>query len=127
MMQAINQNQRNKIGVDICNFSLEKITMQISVSLKHDLVKRIDEAAGVQSRSSFITRCIYEYFEPPKTEWEADKKSLLEQIKAHKDTQTRLESDIEFLKAQNKQLTDALTQRLLEPPKKSIWDRLRGR
>ena len=112
---------------DLCRLSLEKLTMQISVSLKPDLVRRIDEAAGVQSRSSFITRCIYEHFEPSTSEWEADKKSLTEQLEAHKETQRRLDLEVSFLRDQNATLTDALTQHLLVEPKKSWWARHFGR
>ncbi len=106
---------------DLCRLSLEKLTMQISVSLKPDLVKRIDEAAGVQSRSSFITRCIYEHFEPSTSEWEADKKSLTEQLEAHKVQQRLLDDQIAYLRDQNSRLLDAVSQKLLTPPKKHWW------
>jgi metal-responsive CopG/Arc/MetJ family transcriptional regulator len=115
------QEQMNK---DL-TYRLDRMTMQISVSLKPDLVKRIDEAAGVQSRSSFITRCIYEHFEPSTSEWEADKKSLTEQLESLKVQQRLLEDQVAFLKDQNTRLLDAVSQKLLTEatPKKHWWQR----
>ncbi|GEM_PF-2913454 len=118
----------NQIDRDICTLSLDRLTMQISVSLKADLVKRIDDAAGTDSRSGFITRCIYEHFEPPKNELEADKTHLTEQLNAYKDTQKRLENEVEYLRLEYSKINDALAQRLLteNTPKKSFWARIRG-
>jgi len=112
------QEQMNK---DL-TFRLDRMTMQISISVKPDLVAHIDEQRGQQSRSSFIVGCIYEHF----SGGDIDKKQLTEQLKAHIDTQQRLENEVEYLRDQNSRLLDAVAQRLLSEPKKvSFWDRFR--
>ena len=103
--------------------------MQISINLKPDLVQRIDEAKGSKSRSMFIVGCILEHFTPLNADWEADKKDLMTQLETHKSTQLRLENEVEFLRQEYSKINDALAQRLLTEtsPKKSWWDRIRGR
>jgi hypothetical protein len=91
------------------------MTMQISISLKPDVVAHIDEQRGQQSRSSFIVGCIYEHF----SGGDVDKKQLTEQLKALTVQQQQRESEIAFLREQTTKLTDALSQRLLAEPKKA--------
>ena len=89
------------------------------------MIDRIDAAKGTQSRSGFITACIFEHFEPLKADWEADKERLTAQLEAHKSTQLRLEGEVEFLRQEYTKINDALAQRLLTEakPKKSWWAR----
>lgn len=111
------QEQMNK---DL-TFRLDRMTMQISISVKPDLVAHIDEQRGQQSRSSFIVGTIYEHF----SGGDVDKKQLTEQLKAHIDTQRRLEDDLAYMRDQNLQLVNAVSQKLLTEPKKSWWSRFR--
>lgn len=99
--------------------------MQVSVNLKPDLLKQVDEARGTQSRSAFVTACIFEHF----SGGDADKKQLIAQLEADKATQARLEDEVAFLRQEYTKINDALAQRLLieSTPKKSLWDRIRGR
>jgi hypothetical protein len=117
------QEDWDKMSSSICDFRLDGIMTQISISLKPDLIMRIDEAAGVQSRSAFIVGCIHEHFNPT---FDVDKTQLLAQLEANKVQQMRLENEVTFLREQNMKLTDAMSQRLLsESPKKSFWSRFR--
>ena len=97
--------------------------MQTSINISEDLLRQVDDAKGTKSRSGFIVECIALCLSGGDT----DKKQLIADLKASNETQHKLENDIEFFRAQNQQLTDAITQRLLETPKKSLWDRIRGR
>jgi hypothetical protein len=74
--------------------------MQVSINVKPDLVARIDEAAGTQSRSAFIVACIQEHFSPLIADNYPDKMHGTEQLEAYKSTQQRLESEIEYLRQQ---------------------------
>jgi metal-responsive CopG/Arc/MetJ family transcriptional regulator len=99
--------------------------MQISFNLKPDLLAHVDEVRGLQSRSAFITACIYEHFQGG----DADKIQLLRDIEAYKDTQRRLENEVAYLREQYSKINDALAQRLLteNTHKKSFWKRITGR
>ena len=122
--------------------------MQLSINAKPELIEAVDEARDKQSRSGFISDCIKQSLSGQEVnnkqliaENKADKATINQLIaqnetqKANyeaaiensKITQHKLENDLEFFRAQNQQLTDAITQRLLETPKKSLWDRIRGR
>ena len=124
-----------QIASDISETSLKGIVVGISINLKPDLLKQIDAHKGTQSRSGYIVRAVYEYLNPSengldadKMQLLADKKQLISQIDALKDTQSRSDREISFLRDQNATLTDALTAKMLvEPKKKSVWERIRGR
>ena len=107
--------KREQMESDLCMLSLECLTVQISVSLKPHIIKQIDDSRGEQSRSSFIADCVVAYFEP---RGEADKKDI-----------ARLESEVDYLRHEFSKVNDALAQRLLPDttPKRSWWDRIRGR
>jgi metal-responsive CopG/Arc/MetJ family transcriptional regulator len=103
--------------------------VQISISLKPDLVQQIDEAKGAQSRSSFIVDCIYAHINPGD---DMDKMQLTADLNAHKAQQLRLESEVAYLREQYSKINDALTQRLLteaapNEPKRSLWAKIWGR
>lgn len=110
----------------IIEYSLDGVMVGVSINLKPELLKRIDEAKGTQSRSGFIVRAVYEYLQPVN---DADRKQLLTQLEAHKATQLRLESEVEFLRQQYSLINSALAQKLLTeaPAKRSIWEKLMGR
>ena len=111
----------------------------VSINLRPELLEQIDEAKGPQSRSSFIVQAVYEFLNPIKADWEADRTQLIAQaeadkgqleaqIEALKDTQRRLEDekrrledDISYLKDQNSRMLDAVAQKLLTQPKKHWW------
>lgn len=97
--------------------------MQISISLKPDVIAHIDEVKGQQSRSAFILACVFEHF----SGGDVDKKQLLAQIEGHKVQQRRLEDEVAYLREQNARMLDAVAQKLLteSTPKKSFWSRLR--
>jgi hypothetical protein len=99
---------------DISKGSLRGIMAQCSINLKVHIIKMVDDERGPQSRSSFIADCVIEHFTP---RGEADKKQI-----------ARLDSEVSYLRDQNTRLLDAVSQKLLEPPKKkSLWSRLRNR
>jgi metal-responsive CopG/Arc/MetJ family transcriptional regulator len=91
---------------------------QISISVKPDLIKRIDGARGSQSRSSFIVDCVIEHINPT---LDIDKKELITQLNAHKDQQRLLEDEVDFLRQQYSLINAALSQKLLSEPKKLGW------
>ena len=135
-LTATRQGVRDRCGqitTNISETSLKGIVVGISINLKPNLLKQIDEAKGTQSRSGYIVRAVYEYLNPSQNGFDADKtqlladnKQLIMQIDAANDRQLRSDREIDFLRDQNATLTDALTQRLLEPPKKkSFFDRFR--
>ncbi len=99
----------------------------VSINLKPDLLAQIDEAKDTSSRSGFIVKAVYEYLNPIKSEWEADKIQLLTQIEAGKNNERRLENEVEYLRQEYSKINDALAQRLLSEPKKSFWDRFRSK
>lgn len=110
---------------DICTFSMERLTMQISINVKPELIEHIDAVKGTQSRSAFIVGCVQEHF----SGGDADKKQLIEQLEAHKATQQRLENEVEYLRAEYSKINDALAQRLLTEgtPRAGFWARMFGR
>ena len=126
-------DRHEQIATNKSETSLKGIVVGISINLKPNLLKQIDEAKGTQSRSGYIVRAVYEYLNPSQNGFDADKtqlladnKQLIMQIDAANDRQLRSDREIDFLRDQNATLTDALTQRLLEPPKKkSFFDRFR--
>lgn len=106
---------------------LDGLMTGISINLKPDLLEQIDTAKGTQSRSGFIVHAVYEYLNPTKADWEADRKQLIAQIEAAKTNQMRLESEIAFMRNEYSKINDALAQRLLSEStqKKSFWGRFR--
>jgi hypothetical protein len=115
---------QNQMTSDICKFSLERLTMQISINVKPELIEHIDAVKGTQSRSAFIVACVQEHF----SGGDADKVQLIRDIEAHRDTQRRLENEVEYMRAEYSKINDALAQRLLteQTIKKPFWQRLRG-
>lgn len=110
--------------------------MQISINLKPDLIAKVDQAKGGQSRSAFIVTCIDEHFNPPKATQEADITRLTTQLNDTNINVSNLErrlqdkeNEVEYLRQEYSKINDALSQRLLAQttPKKSWWDRIRGR
>jgi len=95
----------------------------VSINLRPDLLEQIDAAKGAQSRSSYIVQAVYEYLNPIKPDWEADRKQLTTQVEALKDTQRRLEDEISYLRDQNARMLDAVSQKLLTPAKRHWWQR----
>jgi hypothetical protein len=99
---------------DICMLSLDRLSVQLSINVKADVIKRVDDERGEQSRSGFIKDCIVEHFTPT---GEVDAKTI-----------AKLEGEVAYLRDTNTRLLDAVSQKLLTPvePKKSLWQRLRG-
>ena len=109
--------------------------MQISINLRPELLDKVDKSLGTQSRSAFITNCIYEHYQGGDT----DKLQLIRDLSAHQETQHRLENEVEYLRGEYSKINDALAQRLLaeaseqtiklteQTIKKSFWQRLTGR
>lgn len=102
---------------------LDGLMTGISINLKPDLLTQIDAAKGTQSRSAFIVHAVYEYLNPTKADWEADRKQLTIQIEAYKSNKQRLENEVAYLRDQNSRLIDEVSQKLLTEatPKKHWW------
>jgi hypothetical protein len=116
---------QNQMTSDICKFSLERLTMQISINVKPELIEHIDAVKGTQSRSAFIVGCVQEHF----SGGDADKRQLIEQLEAHNATQQRLENEVEYLRGEYSKINDALAQRLLTEGthRAGFWARMFGR
>ncbi len=109
--------------------------MQVSINIKPDLIEKVDQAKGGQSRSAFIVTCIYEHFNPPKSIQEADITNLTTQLNETKTNVANLErrlsdkeNEVEYLRQEYSKINDALSQRLLAETKPTgFWARLFGR
>jgi metal-responsive CopG/Arc/MetJ family transcriptional regulator len=108
---------------------LDGLMTGVSINLKPDLLTQIDAAKGTQSRSAFIVHAVFEYLNPTKADWEADRKQLIAQIEAIKSNEQRLENEVEYLRGEYSKINDALAQRLLTEatPRVGFWARLFGR
>jgi hypothetical protein len=49
---------------DMCEFRIDRLTVQLSINVKPHVVKQIDNTRGNRSRSGFINDCIIEHFTP---------------------------------------------------------------
>ena len=98
-----------------------KAIMQVTINLKAELLDKIEQVRGPQSRSGFIVAAVYEHF----SGGDADKIQLLRDIEALRETQRRNENEIEYLRLETSKLHDALAQRLLTDGKPSFWSRFR--
>jgi hypothetical protein len=96
---------------DMCEFRIDRLTVQLSINVKPHVVKQIDNTRGNRSRSGFINDCIIEHFTP---KGEADINRI-----------ARLEDEVAYLRDQNTRMLDAVAQRLLTPsePKRHWWNR----
>ena len=112
---SISRVKKERIAKDMGEVRVDRFMAQVSINLKPHIIKQIDDSRGEQSRSSFIADCVVAYFEP---RGEADKKDI-----------ARLESEVDYLRHEFSKVNDALAQRLLPDttPKRSWWDRIRGR
>ena len=117
-----------QIATNISKTSLKGIVVGISINLKPNLLKQIDEAKGTQSRSAFIVQAVYEYLNPTKANGEADRKQLTAQIESIKRNELRLESEVAYMRQEYSKINDALAQRLLTEakPRVGFWVRIFG-
>ncbi len=112
----------NQIETAICHYRLDGIMVGVSINLRPELLEQIDEAKGPQSRSSYIVQAVYEFLNPTKADWEADRKQLIAQVEADKSNERRLVDEVEYLRGEYSKINDALAQRLLtEGPHKKHW------
>jgi hypothetical protein len=95
--------------------------MQITINVSPELLAKIEEVKGLQSRSGFIVACVKEHLAGGET----DKVQLNRDLKTLRETQGRLENEVAYLRDQNSRMLDAVSQRLLTDGKPSFWSRFR--
>jgi protein subunit release factor A len=104
--------------------NLDGLMVGISLNIRPTLLEQIDAAKGAESRSGYIAKILYEYLNTDITQSNATISQLTQELNAAKETQRYIENEVDFLRSQNKQLTDALSQHLLPAePKKHWWSR----
>ena len=99
--------------------SLRGLCLQTSINLKKELLDAIDVARGTQNRSAYIVGVVSQHL----SGGDADTKHLIQQLETDRFTQSRLEDEVAYLRAELSKMHDAVAVKLLSEPKRHWWQR----